>query len=599
MFAELVMPTHKLSWLFPVTFLLALLIVLGAYVIQGVREKYPLPKVLLTLSGCVFFFILGSKLGTFDKESWNYILTSFQFSHTEQKSALTGYPMMFLGAFLVAHWLKFNPLRLDKSGLVVPIALFVQQFGCLFAGCCAGYVSYLPWSIRYDSGSIPYSFQVLDGHCLSAGAVSLPVHPVPLYIAGLLAIAFIILLKTYRRFSTPGTIRFFAIFLYLICRFIGEFFRDVSNHHFGGEFSWGLKVVQWEILAAIMVFGTFIFLWERVWKHSPWETRSYQPDLWRTLTFLSFLFILYSYFLPSLDIAEKVILQLLLFSSLISVVVLLYFEFKKTVQRSLSFTLAIAGFLCLGQSYRDADLQKGLYHDINVSGSFGHYYHNIRKVIDYSSSGCGSGPVYSPYYRSKRTFSQGTFGYSLIGVGSKHRQNILDLGLTIGSENDDVVDTSIHRSFSTYKFSAAYRYEAKGFGFVLGNHIGSFYYPGLKTNAETVGEIDDDLRAVNYIPQIGVRIGSLKTFYVRSSFGSSYRFSHPLGYYSFGMGTGFNNNSWPSLEIGYALSSYYVSSEWAFTDSWRAQASYFTKRSSGLYEPQGMSLGLSYRIKGK
>ncbi len=555
---------------------------------------------LLTLTACILFFILGSKLATYKQCDWQYILQHFQLPNTSQKSLLTGYPVLFLGAFVAAHWLKFNPLRIDKSALAVPIGLAVQQSGCLFAGCCGGYVSNLPWSIQYDKGSILYNVQMNNGLLSPFQESTLHVHPAPLYMIILLMISFLLLLRIARYLKTPGSIRFSAIFLFICCRFIVEFFRDPSTDHFGGEIFWGIKKLQWALLMAILVVGIFIFFWEKIWKPSPWKTRSYQPDHRRTLTFLIFLFIIYFYALPALDTAEKVLVQLLLVASLLVVVTALIKTFRRAGQRSLAITMALTGLLCLGQSYRDADLQKGVYTDFNFGSSFGHYYNNIQRIVGEHSSGCGGTYYDYKWYRSKVNFKQATAGFSIINVSPRLRKSIFDLSAIWGGESEHFVDTNLSRKYQTYRISTAYRYESKGVGFTVGFHGGNTYFSNFDDQYEGGWKLEDYHEPFSIYPILGLRIGTPKIFYFRSALGGTVFFCNPLQKYSVGIGTGFGKPNYPTLEIGLSGKAYYAQTEWAFSNAYRLQVNYINSRGAlGLYNVEGITFGLSYRTKNK
>lgn len=60
-------------------------------------------------------------------------------------------------------------------------ALAVGRVGCLLNGCCYGSVCYLPWAFRYPRGSIPWHAHFEAGDVQWWSAVSLPIHPLPLY----------------------------------------------------------------------------------------------------------------------------------------------------------------------------------------------------------------------------------------------------------------------------------------------------------------------------------------------------------------------------------------------------------------------------------
>ena len=96
----------------------------------------------------------------------------------------------------------------------------IGRFGCLFAGCCYGKPTTLPWGITFTD---PFA-------AANVGTpLNVPLHPTQLYEAGAELLILIVLLTTedkgrpWRPF--PGRTFWLYILLYAISRFIIEFFR--------------------------------------------------------------------------------------------------------------------------------------------------------------------------------------------------------------------------------------------------------------------------------------------------------------------------------------------------------------------------------------
>jgi phosphatidylglycerol:prolipoprotein diacylglycerol transferase len=99
----------------------------------------------------------------------------------------------------------------------IAIGHVVGRFGCLFAGCCFGKPTTLPWGITFTN-----TFAATN----VGTPLNVPLHPTQLYEAGAEALILMLLLKT----ESKG--RYFAgrtfwlyMLLYAISRFIIEFFR--------------------------------------------------------------------------------------------------------------------------------------------------------------------------------------------------------------------------------------------------------------------------------------------------------------------------------------------------------------------------------------
>jgi len=147
--------------------------------------------------------------------------------------------------------LSFRSL-MDTFALPAMIALAVQRIGCFMAGCCWGDISVhdtwltsiaatdvglqvqtLPWlagewvwtAVHYGPGTFPYEQQVAIGLISTDAAQSLPVHPVQLYEAALLVIAYAVLRRVPLGKPRPGLVAVTAALAYAVIRFAMEYLR--------------------------------------------------------------------------------------------------------------------------------------------------------------------------------------------------------------------------------------------------------------------------------------------------------------------------------------------------------------------------------------
>jgi phosphatidylglycerol---prolipoprotein diacylglyceryl transferase len=93
----------------------------------------------------------------------------------------------------------------------------VGRFGCLFAGCCYGKPTNLPWAITFHD---PFAQQNVGT------PLNQPLHPTQLYEAGAEFLILLLLLGTERKGKPfPGRTFWLYMLLYAVSRFIIEFFR--------------------------------------------------------------------------------------------------------------------------------------------------------------------------------------------------------------------------------------------------------------------------------------------------------------------------------------------------------------------------------------
>jgi phosphatidylglycerol:prolipoprotein diacylglycerol transferase len=93
----------------------------------------------------------------------------------------------------------------------------VGRFGCLFAGCCFGKPTTLPWGITFTD-----TFAAAN----VGTPLGVPLHPTPLYEAGAEFLILVLLLMTERKGRPfPGRTFWLYMLLYSVSRFIIEFYR--------------------------------------------------------------------------------------------------------------------------------------------------------------------------------------------------------------------------------------------------------------------------------------------------------------------------------------------------------------------------------------
>jgi phosphatidylglycerol:prolipoprotein diacylglycerol transferase len=135
----------------------------------------------------------------------------------------------------------------------------VGRFGCLFAGCCYGKETHVPWAITFKD---PFA-------AANVGTpLGVPLHPTQLYEAGAELVILIALLATERRGRPyPGRTFWLYMLLYAISRFIIEFYRGDERGMVGA-----LSTSQFiSVLLAPLAIVMLVYLARRV---EPTPTRA-------------------------------------------------------------------------------------------------------------------------------------------------------------------------------------------------------------------------------------------------------------------------------------------------------------------------------------
>jgi len=124
----------------------------------------------------------------------------------------------------------------------------VGRFGCLFAGCCYGRPTSVPWAITFHD---PFARENVGT------PLDQPLHPTQIYEAGAEALILLVLLWTERK-GRPFAGRTFWLYmlLYAISRFIIEFYRG-DERGAVGMFSTSQFI---SLLLAPLAVGMLIYL---------------------------------------------------------------------------------------------------------------------------------------------------------------------------------------------------------------------------------------------------------------------------------------------------------------------------------------------------
>jgi len=127
-----------------------------------------------------------------------------------------------IAAVLVALWYLWRhrmPIWTVTDVFAPGIALghVIGRFGCLFAGCCFGRPTTVPWAITFHN---EFAAQNVGT------TLNVPLHPTQLYEAGaeLLILGFLLVFERKGR-PYPGRTFWAYMLLYAVSRFIIEFYR--------------------------------------------------------------------------------------------------------------------------------------------------------------------------------------------------------------------------------------------------------------------------------------------------------------------------------------------------------------------------------------
>ena len=253
-----IITTTEHSFLYGLFYVAAFLISAGIFVFSGLKRKYPVSTwLLITLFG-ILFFIVGNKLITLNEVGWQQLLKGNGLPETG-RSVLGGILGLVFGLLIAKRWLKFDRPVLDNMAYALPIGLAITRLGCLLGGCCYGTATKLPWAVQYGNNFKVFHMQTAHMQIPDTSALSLPIHPTQIYDLLYCLIICLLVYLTRKTWKASGSRLLFAILCYAIFRFFNEFFRDSMMLGQLGETFWGIKIIQWLILAAACIIAFILF----------------------------------------------------------------------------------------------------------------------------------------------------------------------------------------------------------------------------------------------------------------------------------------------------------------------------------------------------
>lgn len=239
--------TSAFAWLVPAPAVMyAVALTAGLLVFMNRARKDSIPR--YHAAGAVLSAMLGGMLGTrlvYLLFHWQQVqadpaelfsLTGGTISWGAYLGGIAGLVIYFMANRIVdpaparhlathSEWAARWKL-LDAAALALALGIGLGRWACFLNGDDFGKLSQLPWAVRYPPGSFPYLAHLQAGWLEPGAQLSLPVHPVQLYLSLNGFLIFCGLSLFYPRLrSRPGYT--FGLFwlAYGAARFLLEFFR--------------------------------------------------------------------------------------------------------------------------------------------------------------------------------------------------------------------------------------------------------------------------------------------------------------------------------------------------------------------------------------
>ena len=164
--------------------------------------------------------------------------------------------VLFAVGFII--WRKrLNPLKvLDVMAPTIPMGIIFGRMGCLFAGCCYGDRTDMPWAITFP------------GQEGSAAPGGIPLHPTQLYEVAYGAALFGLLLWMRGRQRFEGQLFLTFLTLYPLMRSLNEVFRGDAGRGYFLEDVLGQTVSNAQFISILVAVGAGLG-WAWLFRRNP------------------------------------------------------------------------------------------------------------------------------------------------------------------------------------------------------------------------------------------------------------------------------------------------------------------------------------------
>src|ERR1035437_5854912 len=534
---------------FAITFIL--------FIIFSQRKKIPLWSMLLILTTCSLFTIIGSRLCLIPVSDWGRIISTGSFQEYTGRSAVGGI-LFGLSALIISR--KF--LGLDKPipdlyAWITPIGLGIQKLGCFFNGCCYGKPSGLPWSIQYLHGTSAHFRRVLFRSIDENSAYSLNIHPVQLYEVILLFMIAYIVCRIEKLWKKSCSSLLFSLSLFFIFRFFMEFLRDHDSSNLKSNLIAGLEVLQWLFLIFGILCILVLFVNEKYFHINYAHYQINEPSFNKSLAYILVLSSVIYLFRGLFTQFEIISLDIKFVPAILLTAYNIYKSLTLAKIRLAMTTFLVVPVLLISQaistdstknrkSVRDFYKDIKTYRRVDVATSFGDFYNSV----DYNphQGECATTYTNEEY---KHLISMGGVGISKI---KKDEKTITTIGVNIQGGVDRVYNLtkSWEKPYFLLGINPYIKYDRKWIGMWGGINVGNLrWIPVSPINDKT---FDEGTRFSPVMPEVSLRLGRRDILDLKYSYGFNFPSTFPMLLHEISIGSGFGKKNDFTIRYGFGFS---------------------------------------------
>lgn len=550
--SHLVINNENGRLIFFITYNLGFIIALCMFITRSIRKGNPAPHTMLAAAAGCIFFLLGMNISSVPgSELANWFSGGDRVMHYGRN--LSGGMIGLLAGIIISSWvLKLKRGVLDDFAFALPVGMAIHRIGCLIEGCCYGRPSSLPWAVSYGAGSEAFRIHpLLSGP--DAGMVSVPVHPVQAYEIILCMVLVFLLYRFRRRAKLPGDLFLYSIIFYCLIWFGCEWVRDPGAAYFAASCFAGMRLMQWIILAGILIMTMILVLRHKFSRHQAGTTQRSAAGSGRLFAFALVLMFLFITSGRRLELTDRLVILLILMPSLLLVSLLLFRKITVPGMRWGTALILVSALGIMSQVPVATDHKDKIrYSEITISGMWNGYTNTVQRAVrEYSDCG-GTYYIYGPDEDHRHNVYMARFSFSEMNRQKMYRQTGYYTNLFCGLDHEMCQSTGSSDDNIQIAANAGFRLDSRYFGMRTGMWLGYFKLIGITKTVTHVGDYDNSSQDLYVFPQLSFRLGPIDVCYLNLHLADVMPGQAGPVLFQAGLGTGFGKLYGSGMEIGFS-----------------------------------------------
>jgi len=534
----------------------------------GIKRKYNLNFLLLTLVTITVFTVIGSRLFTIPIEEWKSVFNLNLGIYYNSRSAIGALLFGFIALVISQKIFGFKKPILDVYAFTTPIGLGIQKIGCFFMGCCYGNITDSVFGVNYMKGSHVHFDHWMSNLIEENALSSLNIHPVQLYeTVGLFIIAFIIW-KTREFWKKNGSSVLFGIALLMIFRFSIEFVRDAASSPFNNFYLLGIRSFQWALLSVGIICGILLLIYEKYLKINLFQKQKSFINLNHSIHFILIISLIIYVFQELFTVYEFSVIIIELIPAIIITSVVVFKQNVLIKNRLVGSMLLVIPFILISQSVPKKLDSIKKYKRVAIGTSFGNFEGDI--AYNPQEGECGTSYTHEDY---QYKYTVGGGGFALVSKKGK-ATTTYGLNLHAGSNKETNLETGIEKSFFVFGVNPYASYNTKWIGVGGGAQFGNLrWIPSRPSDDST---FEDGMKTSPVLPEFYFRVGPRHILDIKYAYGFNFPSPLPAQTQEFSIGSGVSLKEDYSLRFGVLMApnAKFVSAEGLINDQFGFNISY-------------------------